>query len=64
MKKESKSSLKSGLVSGIIFSGIMALFYYHKERDFNIWTFLFNFLFYGTAMALLARYYEKKDEKK
>ena len=58
-----KRSLISGLVSGLLFAGMMEGFYSIDKYEFDIWRPLLNFIFFGILMALLNLYTLKKQEK-
>ena len=64
MDIQTKTIIKSGLLSGIIYAGLMAGFDYSDGQDFRIWRFIFNLLFFGIFMGLINRYNLKKQTKK
>lgn len=64
MNTQTKSILKSGLISGIAYAGIMAGFDYLDGQNFRIWRFIFNVLFFGVLIALMTRYNLKKTSSK
>ncbi len=55
MKTQIKAIIRTGLISGIVYAGIMAAFDYYDGQDFRIWTFVFNTIFFGTLMGLMKR---------
>ena len=64
MNTQTKSIIKSGLFSGIVYAGLMAGFDYSDGQDFKIWKFIFNASFFGIIMALMTRYNLKKQADK
>ena len=60
MNTQTKTLIKSGLFSGLIYAGLMAGFDYSDGQEFKILKFLFNGLFFGLFMALTNRYNTKK----
>jgi phosphate starvation-inducible membrane PsiE len=64
MKAENKLFIKSFLISGLVYAGLMAGFDYSQEQDFKILKLLFHFLFFGSFMGLLAKYNHQKQIKK
>jgi hypothetical protein len=64
MNTQTKSIIKSGLFSGIVYAGLMAGFDYSDGQDFKIWKFIFNASFFGIFMALMTRYNLKKQADK
>ena len=64
MNTQTKTIIKSSLLSGIIYAGLMAGFDYSDGQDFRIWRFTFHFLFFGIFMGLMNRYLLKKQAKK
>lgn len=64
MKPENKLFIKSSLMSGLIYAGLMAGFDYSTGEEFKIMKFLFHFIFFGLSMGLLSRYNYKKGLKK
>ena len=60
MKPVMKSSIKAGLISGLVYAGIMTGFDFIDKEDFNIWKFLFNLTFFGIAMGYMNWYNLKK----
>ena len=53
MKPVMKSNTKAGLISGLVYAGIMAGFDFIDKEDFNIWKFLFNLTFFGIMMGYM-----------
>ena len=51
MNDQTKKILKHGLFTGLCFAGLMTAFDYYDGNDFNIWKFLFGFLFFGIVMG-------------
>ncbi|SEA42394.1 hypothetical protein SAMN05443667_104163 [Flavobacterium gillisiae] len=64
MKAENKIFIKSFLLSGLVYTTLMAGFDYSDGQDFEILKLLFHFLFFGLFMGLLARYSHRKQIKK
>ncbi len=64
MKTQIKTVLKHGLISGIIFAGLMAGFDYFNGQDFMIWKLIFIALFFGLLDGLATYYIMKKRLKK
>ena len=64
MKTQIKTVLISGLISGIVYAGLMAGFDYFNGQDFKIWKLIFNVLFFGILMGLFSYYNMKKRSKK
>jgi len=64
MKKHTKAIISSGLVSSIVYTGLMALFDYHEKQPFNIWKTIYDFVSFGILMAILTLYNLKKISKK
>jgi hypothetical protein len=64
MKTENKIFIKSFLISGLVYAGLMAGFDYSDGDSFRIFKFLFHFFFFGLFMGLLARYSHKKQLKR
>ena len=64
MDTQTKTILKSGLLSGIVYAGLMAGFDYSDGQDFRIWRFIFHLLFFGIFMGLMNLYNLKKQTKK
>jgi len=64
MKTQIKTVLISGLISGIVYAGLMAGFDYFNGHDFKIWKLIFNVLFFGIFMGLFSYYNMKKRSKK
>jgi len=62
MKAQTKSIIIGGLFSGIVYALLMAGFDLTDRENFNLWKFIFNFLFFGISMALMTRYSIKKSE--
>ena len=63
MNTQIKTIIKSGLISGIIYAGLMAGFDYSDGQDFRMWRFIFNALI-GIFMGLMTRYNLKKQADK
>ena len=64
MNTQIKTIIKSGLISGIIYAGLMAGFDYSDGQDFRMWRFIFNALIFGIFMGLMTRYNLKKQADK
>jgi hypothetical protein len=64
MRVENKVFIKSFLISGLVYAGLMAGFDYSEGQEFRIWRFLLSFLFFGIFMGLVSRYNHKKQLKK
>ena len=63
MDTQTKTILKSGLLSGIVYAGLMAGFDYSDGQDFKIWRFIFHLLFFGIFMGLMNLYILKKTNE-
>lgn len=61
MGTQTKTIIKSGLISGIGYALLMAGFDYSDGQSFRIWRFVINALFFGAFMGLLACYNLKKQ---
>ena len=61
MNTQIKTIIKSGLISGIVYAGLMAGFDYSDGQDFRIWRFIFNALFFGIFMGFMTQYNLKKQ---
>ena len=61
MTAQTKTKIKSGLITGIGYAGIMAGFDHSDGQDFRTWRFILNALFFGTFMGLITHYYLKKQ---
>lgn len=64
MKAENKIFIKSFLLSGVVYAGLMAGYNYVDGQEFNIWKFLFHFLVFGLFMGLISRYSHKRQIEK
>jgi hypothetical protein len=66
MKAQTKSMIIGGLFGGIVYALGMAGFDLTDRENFNLWKFIFNFLFFGVSMALITRYSirQSKNRKK
>jgi len=64
MTTQTKAIIKSGLISGIVYAGLMAGFDYSDGQDFRIWKFIFHASFFGIFMGFMTRYNLKKQAKK
>jgi preprotein translocase subunit SecG len=64
MSAENKVFIKSFLLSGLVYAGLMAGFDYSEGQEFSIWRFILGFLFFGIFMGLVSRYKHKKQLKK
>ena len=64
MTIQTKAIIKSGLISGIVYAGLMAGFGYFDGQDFRIWKFIFHASFFGISMGFFTRYNLKKQAKK
>jgi len=64
MNTQTKAIIKSGLISGLTYAGLMACFDYSDGQDFRIWRLVFNTLFFGMFMGLMTRYNFKKQREK
>ena len=63
MKTLTKIMIKSFLTSGLIYAGIIVVFDYLREREFDIWKFLLDFFVFGFFMSLVAHHNHKKQVK-
>ena len=63
MNRQTKVFLKSFLINGILFTSMMAGYDYKVGEDFNIWRFLFRGVFFGTVMAILTVYANRKQQR-
>jgi len=64
MKAENKIFIKSFLLSGLVYTTLMAGFDYSDGQDFEIFKLIFHFLFFGLFMGLMSRYSHRKLLKK
>ena len=64
MTTQTKAIIKSGLISGIVYAGLMAGFDYSDGQDFRIWKFIFRASFFGIFMGFMTRYNLRKQAKK
>lgn len=64
MKTQTKSIIIGGLLGGIVYALGMAGFDLTDRENFNLWKFIFNFLFFGISMALITRYSIKKSKNR
>ena len=64
MTTQTKAIIKSGLISGIVYAGLMAGFDYSDGQDFRIWKFIFHASFFGIFMGFMSRYNLRKQAKK
>ena len=55
MSKLNRKTIKYGFYSGVFYASGMALFDYLEYKDFNLWKFIFGFLFFGFFTGLLFR---------
>lgn len=60
--KPKKELIKVYVINGGIFALLMAGFDWFVDHDFNVWKFVFHFLFFGGFMTFANRfnYYENK----
>ena len=63
MTTQTKAIIKSGLISGIVYAGLMAGFDYSDGQDFRIWKFIFHASFFGIFMGFMTRYNLRKQAK-
>lgn len=64
MKVENKIFIKSFLLSGLVYTTLIAGFDYYDKQNFSLVKFIFHFLFFGLFMGLMARYSHRKLLKK
>ena len=64
MTTQTKAIIKSGLISGIVYAGLMAGSDYSDGQDFRIWKFIFHASFFGIFMGFMTRYNLRKQAKK
>ena len=64
MNTQTKTRIKSGIMSGIGYAVLMAGFDYSDGQDFRIWRFIFNALFFGMSMGLMINYNFNKHRNK
>lgn len=67
MKREKqplRNIIKTGLINGLFFATMMALFDYFNHEPFSLPKFLFHGIGFGFFMALSFRYRYIKDNKK
>lgn len=62
MKKNTKSIIKRGLLSGLIYAFLMEGFHLLDAESLKIWRFIFYFIFFGSIMGII-RYYHLKRQK-
>jgi hypothetical protein len=63
MSTQIKLILSAGIISGIIYAGLLAGSDYSDGQDFRIWRFVFNALLFGIFMGLMTYYFMKKKGK-
>ncbi len=63
MSKLNRKTIKHGFYSGFFYASAMALFDYLGHKDFNLWKFIFCFLFFGFFSGLLFRPTLKKKQQ-
>lgn len=62
--KPTKELIKQGLLMGVFYASLMALFYYFGEDEpFSLLKFLFNMVFFGGFMTFALRF-DYRDKKK
>jgi hypothetical protein len=64
MKAQTKTIIIVGLLGGFVYALGMTGFDLTDRESFNLWKFIFNFLFFGISMALLTRYSIKKSKNR
>lgn len=64
MKVENKIFIKTFLLSGLVYTTLMAGFDYSDGKEFEIFKLIYHFLFFGLIMGLMARYSHRKLLKK
>ncbi|WP_372754494.1 hypothetical protein [Mariniflexile sp.] len=64
MNAQTKAIIKSGLLSGIIFAGLMAGSDYAAGQDFRIWKFISRAGLFGLFIAIWSTYNLKKQADK
>jgi branched-subunit amino acid permease len=64
MENQTKKRIKNGVFIGISFAIGTAGFDYVNRENFDVYKFIFNFLFFGIAMAFIFRNTFKKEIKK
>tara|TARA_B100000795_G_scaffold173880_1_gene131224 strand:+ start:918 stop:1118 length:201 start_codon:yes stop_codon:yes gene_type:complete len=64
MKAQTKSIIIGGLLGGIVYALVMAGFDLINRENFNLWKFIFNFIFFGISMTLMTRYSIKKSKNR
>ena len=62
MNTQTKTIIKSGLFSGIIYAGLIAGFDFLRAKEFDIYKFLLDFLIFGFFMSLAVWYNHKKKK--
>ena len=60
MTKQNIKIIKNGFLVGMAYAIAMATVNYFRNENFSLWEFLFNFAFFGIAMALVNRNSFKK----
>jgi ABC-type uncharacterized transport system permease subunit len=63
MEPVTKIMIKTFLLSGLVFAGLMAGFDHYDGKEFIVLKFIFNVAFFGLLMALMARHNYKKQIK-
>lgn len=66
MKKEKrplKEIIKTGIISGLVFACVMAIFDYFSKEPFSFLKFVIHFIIFGAVMSAFFKYkYTKKDK--
>lgn len=57
-----KSRIKLGLLSGLVYAGIMAAFDYMSNEPFHVVKFIFSTIFFGAFMALTTKWMVPKNK--
>ena len=64
MKPTYKIMLKAFVAGGTVFAVVMAMWDLIDSKQFNVWKFMANLIFFGLFMALYMRYNYKKQIQK
>ena len=59
-----KKNIRSAVIRGLLFAIGMALFEYFDGSIFNIFKFLFHFVFFGSFMGISDYFMDKGKRKK
>lgn len=60
MKDLTKLMIKSFVIFGLAYAVLLTAFDFLREKEFDVWKFLLDFLIFGFFMSLAVRYKHKK----